>query len=74
MSKTPLFSLSAEEDGRSLGTVYSTSSKTLRVFGAAYMRDPKTRGEITLKNPEGRAVASFDVWQDKWSETAETFE
>ncbi|MCA0948463.1 hypothetical protein LCM08_26330 [Salipiger pacificus] len=74
MSKAAMFSISAEDQGRDLGTVYSTSSDTLRDFGAAYMRDPKTRGEVTLKDPEGRAISSFDVWQDKWAETAETIE
>jgi hypothetical protein len=69
-----MFSISAEDQGRDLGTVYSTNSDTLRDFGAAYMRDPKTRGEVTLKDPDGRAIASFDIWQDKWAETAETIE
>ncbi|ATG37974.1 MAG: hypothetical protein HEP70_20090 [Rhodobiaceae bacterium] len=74
MNKSAMFSISAEDQGDNLGTVYSSSSETLRAFGAAYMRDPKTRGEVTLKDPSGRPIASFDVWQDKWSETAETIE
>ncbi len=69
-----MFSISANDQGRDLGTVYSTSSDTLRDFGAAYMRDPKTRGEVTLKDSDGRAIASFDIWQDRWLETAETIE
>ncbi|SFQ68447.1 hypothetical protein SAMN05421853_1213 [Roseivivax halotolerans] len=74
MSSAAMFSISAEDEGRNLGTVYSTSPDTLREFGAAYMRDPKTHGEVTLKDPDGRAIATFDLWQNRWAETAEAIE
>lgn len=74
MSEAQMFSLAADDQGQNLGTVYSTSPDTLREFGAAYMRDPRTRGNITLRSPEGRAIATYDAWMEQWFETAEALD
>ena len=72
MSKRRLFTLKSEDETHDLGKVYSDNEATLRTFGASYMRDPKTSGSLALCNPNGKVVATFDVWIGDWTEAAET--
>lgn len=63
-----LFCLRAEDAVRDLGAVYSASEESLRVLGAAYMRDPKTIGSLVLHGPDFAVIAVFDVWTDDWND------
>ena len=68
MSSLCMYSLSADDEGMNLGTIFSGSSDVLRAFGAAYMRDPQTRGAVVLRDPEGSVLATFDIWMSRWEE------
>ena len=68
MNDGGLFCLRAEDAVRDLGAVYSVSEESLRILGAAYMRDPRTLGALVLHGPDFRAIATFDVWTDDWKE------
>lgn len=67
MSDGGLFAVHGEDTVHHLGVIYSTSEVTLRMFGAAYMRDPGTNGSLALRDPNGQIVATFDVWTDDWT-------
>lgn len=71
MNEGGLFCLRAEDAVRDLGAVYSTSEESLRVLGAAYMRDPKTIGSLVLHGPDFAVIAVFDVWTDDWREAGQ---
>jgi len=43
----------------------------LRMFGAAYMRDPRSIGSLALIDPKGQIVATFDIWTDDWKVVAD---
>lgn len=69
--KAELLSLKADDAVQDLGTVYSTDEATLRAFGKSYMNDPQTIGSLTLCDPSGLPIASFDVWTNDWKEAAD---
>lgn len=68
MSKIPMFAIRTAEGGEDLGEVRSSNPALLRAFGAAYMRDPKAKGEVALFGPNGQLVATYDIWQDRWED------
>lgn len=70
MNDEPMFSIIAKHQDKHLGTIHSESEEILRNFGAAYMRDRQTVGEVHLHSPDGAALATFDMWQDRWTEVA----
>lgn len=70
MSDGGLFAIHGEDAVHHLGVIYSTSEATLRMFGAAYMRDPRAIGSLALLDPKGQIVATFDIWTDAWKVVA----
>lgn len=68
MSRASMFAIRAAEGGEDLGEVQSSNPTLLRAFGAAYMRDPKAKGEVALFGPDGQLVATYDIWQDQWED------
>ena len=71
MNTRDLFSMCSEDDSLDLGVLYSASDATLRLFGAAYMRDPDAKGTLKILDPKGEIVATYDYWQEKWIDTAD---
>lgn len=71
MTTNDLFSMCSEDDAVDLGTVYSPSPKTLRIFGASFMQDRETIGSLKILDPKGDTIAVFDVWQSRWIEVAD---
>lgn len=67
---TDMFSMCSEDDAIDLGVIYSPSPDTLRRFGASYMVDRDTSGTLKILDPNGATIATFDIWQSKWVETA----
>jgi hypothetical protein len=68
MSDRPLYVLRAANGSECIGVVSSTDEGLLRTFGAAYMRDRSTTGEVALYGPNGQEISGFDVWQDRWKD------
>jgi len=61
-----------EDDALDLGVVYAPSEQTLRRFGASYMQDKQTSGSLKIIDPQGITIATFDIWQNKWVEAADS--
>lgn len=72
MNFSNLFSMRNEDTAIDVGVVYSPSVETLRRFGASYMQDANTTGTLAIFDPQGRSIFAFDIWQGRWTETAET--
>jgi len=72
MNMPDLFSMQSDDEGLDLGIVYASSEETLRLFGASYMHDRETSGSLMIVSPKGVAIATFDVWQDRWVDAADT--
>ena len=71
MNTRDLFSMCSEDDALDLGVLYSATDAPLRLFGAAYMKDPKAKGSLKILTPDGAVLATYDYWQGTWVETAD---
>lgn len=71
MNMPDLYSMRSEDEDLDLGIVYASSQETLRLFGATYMHDSETSGSLMIVSPKGVAIATFDVWQNRWVDAAD---
>lgn len=71
MNMPDLYSMRSEDEDLDLGIVCASSQETLRLFGATYMHDSETSGSLMIVSPKGVAIATFDVWQNRWVDAAD---
>lgn len=66
---TRLFTLEAEYVGQSTPqAIYGTDENTLRMVGRDHHRAASIKPILTLKAPDGTAIATMDEWADDWAE------
>ena len=67
---TRLFTLQLDYEGSTQPkAIYGTNEFTLRIVGLDHHRAAPSKPVLTLKNPEGDAVATMDIWATDWTET-----